>query len=122
MIAHGAPHGLVDYWENKISVPANPSTIPPAQALTMAQATTLGRSLIPITTSTTSPSTSPLHSLTPSFPEYQLCESVTLLSILINLINIPGTGVNPRGKSHEAWALLKEQYGKDEKHEGKGLR
>jgi hypothetical protein len=33
-------------------------------------------------------------------------------SILINLIDIPGTGVNPRGKSHEAWKLSLDQYGK----------
>jgi hypothetical protein len=54
----------------------------------------------------------PLHFLSPSPLEYMLCESVTMSSILINLVDIPGMGVNPRGKSYEAWALLKEQYGK----------
>ena len=94
MIAHGSPHGLVNYWQNKINVPTDPST------------------QSPIGTSTTPPTPTPLHSLTPTFLEYQLHESVALSLILINLIDIPGTGVNPMGTSHEAWALLKDQYGK----------
>jgi hypothetical protein len=101
MTAHGAPRGLLNYWENKITVPIEP--IPAAAALTPGTTTTT-----PITPT----QSTPLHSLTPLFLEYQLRESIALSSILINLIDIPGTGINPKGKSHEAWTLLKEQYGK----------
>jgi hypothetical protein len=41
-----------------------------------------------------------------------LRESVAMSSILINLVDIAGTGIDTKGKSHEAWTLLKEQYGK----------
>jgi len=28
MIAHGAPHGLANYWENKVTIPPDPNTVP----------------------------------------------------------------------------------------------
>jgi len=100
MLAHGGPCGLTNYWENKINIPTNltnVSEIPDVSAT------------VP---TTASPTSTPLHSLTLTLLEYQLCKSITLSSILINLVDIPGTGINPKGKSHKAWALLKEQYGK----------
>ena len=124
MLAHGAPRGLINYWENKIVIPSDPTATTTAAAVTTTTATagdtTATTSLADVTTTTpttttltTTPSThTALHSLSPTFLEYQLHESVALSSILINLIDIPGTGVNPRGKSHKAWSLLKEQYGK----------
>jgi hypothetical protein len=99
MIAHGSPCRLVNYWQNKVIIPSDPLTSSPT-----------GPSLM--TTSPALASPTPLHSLTPTFLEYQLRESVALSSILINLIDIPGSGVNPMGTSHEAWTLLKDQYGK----------
>jgi hypothetical protein len=99
MLAHGGPHGLVNYWENKINVPPDPTT--PSSMETPASSTQ-PPSVVP----------TPLHSLSPSPLEYMLCESIAMSSILINLVDIPGTEINPRGKSYEAWALLKEQYGK----------
>jgi hypothetical protein len=103
MEAHGGPCGLINYWENKISVPLKP--ILPTEYPTEGTPPPIIPPSIP-------PTPTPLHSLSPTFLEYQLHESVALSSILINLIDIPGTGVNPRGKSHEAWVMLKEQYGK----------
>jgi hypothetical protein len=41
--------------------------------------------------------------------KYELHESVALSLILINVVNISGSGLNP---SHEAWKLLLDQYGK----------
>jgi len=116
MVTHGAPRGLVNYWEDKVAVPSDPlvpapvtTTIPaPATSTTAAPAPTSST----VSATPTAPSPTPLHSLSPNFLEYQLRESVALSSILINLVDIPGTGVNPKGKSHEAWSLLKEQYGK----------
>jgi hypothetical protein len=29
MVAHGAPRGLVNYWENKVTVPSDPSAPTP---------------------------------------------------------------------------------------------
>jgi len=105
MITHGAPCGLVNYWEDKVTIPNDPTqvNIPTASAVSLPSS---------IAIASPSPTLTPLHSLTPNFLEYQLHESITMSSILINLIDIPGTGVNPRGKSHEAWKLLLDQYGK----------
>jgi hypothetical protein len=102
MLAHGGPCGLINYWENKINVHPDPTT---PSSMAAPPSGTLSPSMVP----------SPLHSLSPSSLEYMLRESVAMSSILINLVDIPGTGVNPRGKLHEAWALLKEQYGKPSK-------
>jgi hypothetical protein len=102
MLTHGGPRGLVNYWENKINVPPDPTT-PPSTAAPPSG--TLSPSMVP----------TPLHSLSPSSLEYMLRESITMSSILINLVDIPGTGVNPRGKLYKVWALLKEQYGKPSK-------
>jgi hypothetical protein len=107
MITHGAPRGLVNYWENKVTIPNDPSS---TQAI-VPPVTTVSPST-PTATTFSTPIPTPLHSLTPNFLEYQLRKSVAMSLILINLIDIPGTRVNPRGKSHEAWKLLLDQYGK----------
>jgi len=114
MLAHGAPCGLVNYWENKITIPPDPNSTPQTSQSPTASSTTTATDadLTTPTTATLTTTLTPLHSLTPTFLEYQLHESIALSLILINLVDIPGTGINPKGKSHEAWALLKEQYGK----------
>jgi hypothetical protein len=48
----------------------------------------------------------------PSELEYELRENVALSSILINVVDISGSGLDPSGTSHEAWKLLLDQYGK----------
>jgi hypothetical protein len=109
MIAHGALCGLLNYWENNIVVPTNPVTSAPTATTTPvpdAAATETTTLLLQTHLST------PLHSLSLTFLEYQLHESIALSSILINLVDISGTSIDPRGKYHEAWTLLKEQYGK----------
>jgi len=103
MIAHGKPQGYLKYWEDKIIIPQeildaeNPSTQPKTS---------------PPDSTTNKPSgPTPVHSTTPSELEYELCESAAMSSILINLVDIAGSGVDPNGKSHEVWALLAKQYG-----------
>jgi hypothetical protein len=105
MIAHGTPCGLVNYWENKVTIPNDPSQVNTPLAFSIS-------SQLSIVIAFPSLTLTSLHLLTPNFLEHQLHESITMLSILINLIDIPGTGVNFRGKSHEAWKLLLDQYGK----------
>jgi len=127
MITHRALCGLVNYWKDKVTIPNDPTqvNVPPASTVSPPSSITISlpspTSTVPpastisppssITIASPSSTSTPLHSLTPNFLEYQLCESITMLSILINLIDIPGTRVNPRGKSHETWKQL-DQYGK----------
>jgi hypothetical protein len=99
MEAHGRPKGLHKYWENKITVPTSTPTIVITSETT------------PIST-TINPSPTPVHSTTPSELEYELRESVALSSILINVVDISGSGLDPSGTSHKAWTLLLDQYGK----------
>lgn len=86
------------YWENKITVPS------PAISPSRSSSPTL----VPLPST---PIQTPIHSTTPSELEYELRESVAMSSILINIVDIAGSGVNPDGKSHEAWKLLQKQYG-----------
>ncbi len=53
----------------------------------------------------------PLHSTSPSELEYELRESVAMSSILINISDIYGSGINPNQKSYHAWKHLAELYG-----------
>jgi hypothetical protein len=103
MEAHGRPKGLHKYWENKIMVP----TSTPAIVIT-SETTTTTTTINPSPTSTPTP----VHSTTPSELEYELRESVALSSILINVVDISGSGLDPSGTSHNAWTLLLDQYGK----------
>ncbi len=84
MLTEGNTHGLVNYWENRVSIP--------------------GQTLAPL------PST-PINSLTPNLLEYAQCKSVALASIVHNVKDIFGVGINPSKPSHEAWTILKTQYG-----------
>jgi hypothetical protein len=102
MIAHGA---LVNYWENKVTIPNDPSQVNTPLAFSISSQLFIVIALPSLTLT-------PLHLLTPNFLEYQLHESITMSSILMNLIDISRTGVNLRGKSHETWKLLLDQYGK----------
>ncbi|KAF8993553.1 hypothetical protein BDQ17DRAFT_1431639 [Cyathus striatus] len=58
----------------------------------------------------------PLHSPTPLALKYELCESVALSSIIINVVDIYGSGIDPNQKSHITWKLLEEQYGQVNDH------
>jgi Reverse transcriptase (RNA-dependent DNA polymerase)/gag-polypeptide of LTR copia-type/GAG-pre-integrase domain len=100
MEAHGKPKGLHKYWGNEITIPKPTPSISDTPS-----------------TPSTAPSTAtsiptPVHSTKPSELEYELRESVALSSILINVVDISGSGLNPSGTSHEAWKLLLDQYGK----------
>ncbi len=84
MLTEGNTRGLVNYWENKVTIP--------------------GQMLTPL------PST-PINSLTPNLLEYAQRESVALASIVRNVKDVFGVGINPGKPSHEAWTILKTQYG-----------
>ena len=100
MEAHGKPKGLHKYWGNEITIPKP-----------LATDKTPSTSETPISTPSV-PTPTPVHSTKPSELEYELRESVALSSILINVVDISGSGLNPSGTSHEAWKLLLDQYGK----------
>jgi hypothetical protein len=51
----------------------------------------------------------PVHSTILSELEYELHKSVVLSSILINVVDISSSILNPSGTSHEAWKLLLDQ-------------
>src|SRR5271154_2343709 len=82
MEAHGRPKGLHKYWGNQITIPTPPTTNAPTPY---------------------PPAPTPVHSTNPSELEYELRENVALSSILINVVDISGFGLNPLGTSHEAW-------------------
>lgn len=84
MLTKGNTCGLVNHWENRVSIP--------------------GQTLAPL------PST-PINSLTPNLLKYAQHESVALVSIVCNVKDIFGVGINPSKPSHEAWTILKTQYG-----------
>ena len=104
MEVHGRPKGLHKYWENKITVPSSGSTEPSTSDPIDPKIVTTSP------TPTTTPT--PVHSTKPSELEYELRENVALSSILINVVDISGSGLDPSGTSHEAWKLLLDQYGK----------
>ncbi|PBK93351.1 hypothetical protein ARMGADRAFT_1030010 [Armillaria gallica] len=84
MLTEENTHGLVNYWENKVTIP--------------------GQTLAPL------PST-PINSLTPNLLEYVQHESVALACILHNVKDVFGFRLNPCEPSHKAWDHLKSQYG-----------
>lgn len=96
MVANGAPRGLDIYWNNLVNIPLVTPIAPPTTTPT----------IYPPTLTTT-----PLSSLTPSYTEYVHREAVAMSSIILNLVDITGSGVDPKGKSFNAWAHLKIQYG-----------
>jgi hypothetical protein len=121
MEAHGGPKGLHKYWHNKINIPdacANLEdaedkedddflkTDKPTATASTAAATTAK------TTTAERPTATPLHSSSPLKAKYELRESVAILLIIINMMDVYRSGVDPTQKSHLAWALLEAQYGK----------
>ncbi len=84
MLTEGNTRGLVNYWENKITIPG--------------------------TTIAAQPNT-PMNSTTPNQLEYIQRESVALASIIRNVKDVYGFGLNPLEPSHKAWAHLKAEYG-----------
>ncbi|SJL14141.1 uncharacterized protein ARMOST_17596 [Armillaria ostoyae] len=84
MMTEGNTRGLVNYWENKVAIP--------------------GATLAPL------PAT-PINSLTPNLLEYAQRESVALASIIRNVKDVFGVGIDPHKPSHMAWEILKSDYG-----------
>ena len=85
MEAHGRPKGLHKYWGNQITIPkSQPDPKPQTEA-----------------TTATIPSPTPVHSTTPSELEYKLRENVALSLILINVVDISGSGLDPSGTSSD---------------------
>ncbi len=84
MLTEGNTCRLINYWENKVTIPE--------------------------TTIAAQPNT-PMNSTTPNQLKYIQCESVALASIIHNIKNIYGFGLNPLEPSHKAWAHLKAEYG-----------
>lgn len=123
MEAHGMPKGLHKYWRNKISVPAECADVENSadkdangeEDNEFVKPTKPVTTTPPITatpTTTPQPNSTALHSTTPLELEYELRESVALSSIIINILDLFGSGVDPSAKSHVAWVLLYTQYGK----------
>ncbi len=84
MRTEGNSRGLVNYWENKVAIPGN--TLAPLPA-------------------------TPINSLSPNLLEYAQRESVALTSIIRNVKDIFGVGIDPNKPSHMAWDVLTIQYG-----------
>jgi gag-polypeptide of LTR copia-type len=102
MEVHGRPKGLHKYWLKQITIPSSPQ---PETKTTEPTSSSSSKDVI-------IPTPTPVHSTKPSQLEYELRENVALSSILINVVDISGSGLDPSGTSHEAWALLLDQYGK----------
>ena len=115
MEAHGMPKSLHKYWHNQITIPAecketeelldedadgedNDDFLKEFPKTTKAPPTTS------TSTSTTTPRlvSTPLHSTIPLELEYELCEAVALSSIIINVSDLFGLGVDLNAKSHVA--------------------
>ncbi|KAF9555165.1 hypothetical protein CPC08DRAFT_781727, partial [Agrocybe pediades] len=130
MEAHGKPKGLHKYWQNKIIVPADYEEPEEEFKLDFVKASEENTTQQTTDTSPTSkrpkpsqpkPSddkekTTPLHSTTPSLLEYELRESVALSSILINVVDIYGSGIDPSKRSHQVWKALEAQYSRASDH------
>jgi hypothetical protein len=132
MEVHGKPKGLHKYWENLVKIPAgyesdtdddekekdkSKETTPTGETPTAARTTSTKET--PTTTGTTEATTpaaadkpTPLHSVTPTPLEYELRESVALSSVLINIADLSGSGIDTSGKAHSAWKFLEDQYGR----------
>ena len=124
---HGKPKGLHKYWENLVKIPTgyesvsdpeddkmekdSPDKTTPAKETTT---TTAATSTPPTSTATNKPA--PLHSTTPMPLEYELHKSVVLSSVLINIADLSGSGINTSGKVHSAWKFLEDQYGRTSDH------
>ncbi|PBK82451.1 hypothetical protein ARMGADRAFT_1090318 [Armillaria gallica] len=75
MLTEGNTRGLVNYWENKVTIPG--------------------------TTIVAQPNT-PMNSTTPNQLEYIQCESIMLASIIHNVKDVYGFELNPLEPSHKA--------------------
>ena len=119
MEAHGTPKGLHKYWCNKITVSAecvedsNDDAEGEEDDELLVKTAKTPDIINPSTsTATPRPTSTPLHSAVPLELEYELREAVALSSIIINISDLFGSGVDPSAKSHVAWALLHSQYGR----------
>ena len=115
MEAHGKPKGLHKYWMNKIVVPGGYESANEGISSEEDDETSKPKKPAATPKETPPPKTTagptPLHSTTPSELEYELRESVAMSSILINISDIYGSGINPNQKSHHAWNHLAKLYG-----------
>ena len=109
---NGRPKELHKYWENKVVVPAGLDDNDPISTETPTGKTT---PVSPAATTTTqTPVPTPLLSTTPTLLEYELHENVALSSVLINIADLSGSGIDASGttKAHVAWKFLEDQYGR----------
>ncbi len=84
MLTEGNTHGLINYWENKVTIPD--TMLAPLSAI-------------------------PINSLSLNLLDYTQCESVALTSIICNVKDMFGIRIDPTKPSHMAWDILKTQYG-----------
>jgi len=109
---NGRPKELHKYWENKVVVPAGLDDNDPISTETPTGKTT---PVSPAATTTTqTPVPTPPLSTTPTLLEYELHENVALSSVLINITDLSGSGIDASGttKAHIAWKFLEDQYGR----------
>jgi len=123
MEVHGMLKGLHKYWCNKVTVPAECTDAENSvdedadgeednEFLKPTKPVTTTTPITAASTTTPRPNSTALHSTTPLELEYELCESVALSSIIINVSDLFGSGIDLGAKSHIVWALLHAQYGK----------
>ncbi|EDR01561.1 uncharacterized protein LACBIDRAFT_310926 [Laccaria bicolor S238N-H82] len=110
---NGRPRGLHKYWENQVVVPAGIDSPIPANDPTTETEKPID---VPaaITPTQTPEKSTPLLSTTPTLLEYELRENVALSSVLINIADLSGSGIDALGatKAHVAWKFLEDQYGR----------
>ncbi|KAE9386701.1 hypothetical protein BT96DRAFT_1005823 [Gymnopus androsaceus JB14] len=96
MLIQGKPRGLDIYWGGKATATIH---IPTASTSTSG------------VTTTTTAEKSAINDLKPSALEFGLHESVALSSILGNIIDIDGAGIEEAWDSNVVWTYLNKQYG-----------
>jgi hypothetical protein len=128
MEVHGKPKGLHKYWENLVKIPAgyesdtdddekekedkSKETTPSGETPAASGTTSTKETSAAASTTAATDKPTPLHSVTPTPLEYELRESVALSSVLINIADLSGSGINTSGKAHSAWKFLEDQYGR----------
>ncbi|KAJ3807953.1 hypothetical protein F5876DRAFT_79216 [Lentinula aff. lateritia] len=93
MLIQGKPRGMLNYWEGKVNIPTPPLPSPDPNA-------------------TSDPKPSHTHTLNPSELEYEARESAAHSSILSNVVDIDGSGIDLSKSSASIWKFLNDQYGK----------
>lgn len=118
---------LHKYWRNKITVPAECADVENSadedangeednEFIKPTKPVTTTPPITATPTTTPQPNSTALHSTTLLKLEYELCESIALSSIIINISDLFGSDIDPSAKSHVAWVLLHNQYGKMTDH------